>query len=97
MRLADADDGPESLGILITRAEGEFPNGMTGDGYTAKYIWIDGEQNGKCLVLKWISAYNFDKAYVSCSQTNFAYCEFKSEQIFFKFCDNFFVQFQNNS
>jgi hypothetical protein len=71
MKLANPDDDPESLGVLIQRASFEY--------YGGGVLWVRGLENGKCSILKWISNYNYNRQYVSCSESHYAYCEFNSE------------------
>jgi hypothetical protein len=73
MKLADPENHPESLGVLITRANAEFKE------VNETAIWVAGELDGKCSVLKWISSWNFEREWVACNETNQAYCEFDSE------------------
>jgi hypothetical protein len=70
MKLANPDDDPESLGVLIQRASFEYYNGGQ--------VWVGGLQNGQCAILKHVSNYNYNRQYISCAEGHYAYCEFDS-------------------
>jgi hypothetical protein len=72
MQLADPENHPESWGVLLTRAEGEFAHAL-------ESVWTDGKNNGNCSLIKFVSQYKSIRAYVPCSEPYRAYCEFNSE------------------
>jgi hypothetical protein len=73
MKLVNPDDALEILGNLINYANELAPN------TAGASFWIGGDQNGQCSSLKWISAYNFVRQYLSCASKMGAMCEFNSE------------------
>jgi hypothetical protein len=73
MTLADPENHLESLGVLITRANAEYPTDKGGT------VWVGGEQNGLCSVLQYKSDFNYERKWVDCKSGFVAYCEFNSE------------------
>jgi hypothetical protein len=73
MKLANPDDDPESLSILIKRANAEF------DDLSSSEVWIGGEENGQCLILKALTPTNHVKKYIPCSSGRWSYCQFDSK------------------
>jgi hypothetical protein len=77
MILADPENHRESFGVLITRANAEYSLNA------AAVLWVGGEQNGLCSVIKYKSDYNFEKKWVPCNSGFASYCEFNSEYFCF--------------
>lgn len=72
-KLANADDAPESLSILLSRASNE--------NFRSGSLWIDKNSDGKCTALDLSSTEKNARGVRNCDLKMYAFCQFNS-----KFC-----------